>query len=451
MGVVDYILHYVRFVVCVLALWFEFWFRFYVSLVINLAPYIPGVYLSWKLLFGKGILSVDGSSNRKKNEADMGTIDLIRSRGYPVEEYYVVTSDGYVLTLHRIPHRPRTSNATLGMSDRPVVVLQHGFMQSSEIFVAHSNSLPFLLVDGGCDVWLPNMRGNKYSSKHREFPVTDTRFWQFSLDEIAQIDIPACINRVLEETGVPSVTYIGFDQGATSGMAGFSFDPRLSSRVNAFIALAPALRVHRMYNHLAGSLMQCSASLWHRLFGHKALLSQIPFWKSVLSPPFFAFLIDSVLYFVFGWKSTHICPSAKKSLYPHLYSSTSVKVALHWAQIYRTGRFQMFDADFDRLHAANHGGAASVMGTSPLWDHVLPLYDPSRLNCPVTVIYGDDEEAKDMEYLISLLPPSTTVHKEDYASKLEFLWADDVSVKVNNKILATLTHLSPGSQLNSVD
>ena len=32
------------------------------------------------------------------------TVDLIESQGYPAETHFVSTSDGYILTLHRIPH-----------------------------------------------------------------------------------------------------------------------------------------------------------------------------------------------------------------------------------------------------------------------------------------------------------------------------------------------------------
>jgi hypothetical protein len=70
---------------------------------------------------------------------------LVKENGYPVESHDVVTSDGYILTMHRIP-RPGS----------PVVLLQHGLLDASETWVINSanNSLGFLLHDAGYDVFL---------------------------------------------------------------------------------------------------------------------------------------------------------------------------------------------------------------------------------------------------------------------------------------------------------
>ena len=49
---------------------------------------------------------------------------LILEKGYPVESHDVVTSDDYILTMHRIP-RPGA----------PAVLLQHGLLDASETWV----------------------------------------------------------------------------------------------------------------------------------------------------------------------------------------------------------------------------------------------------------------------------------------------------------------------------
>lgn len=47
----------------------------------------------------------------------------MESNGYPVETHYVTTSDGYILTVHRIP----SGNSGNGK----VAYLQHGILASS--------------------------------------------------------------------------------------------------------------------------------------------------------------------------------------------------------------------------------------------------------------------------------------------------------------------------------
>ena len=56
-----------------------------------------------------------------------GQLELIVEHGYPGEEHQVATADGYLLTLHRMPH----GRAGAGDDPRPAVLLQHGLLASS--------------------------------------------------------------------------------------------------------------------------------------------------------------------------------------------------------------------------------------------------------------------------------------------------------------------------------
>ena len=54
---------------------------------------------------------------------------MVSREGYPVETHQVITEDGYILAMHRIPHgrrSPRTDNER-----RPAVYVQHGITSSS--------------------------------------------------------------------------------------------------------------------------------------------------------------------------------------------------------------------------------------------------------------------------------------------------------------------------------
>lgn len=62
-------------------------------------------------------------------------MEIISFRGYPVEAHDVVTSDGYILELHRIPGN--NNRTDLQKKGRPVFI-QHGLMDTSGRFVATS-------------------------------------------------------------------------------------------------------------------------------------------------------------------------------------------------------------------------------------------------------------------------------------------------------------------------
>ena len=55
---------------------------------------------------------------------------MVGREGYPVETHQVVTEDGYILRMHRIPHGRKRSPRSDG-GDRPAVFIQHGLTSSS--------------------------------------------------------------------------------------------------------------------------------------------------------------------------------------------------------------------------------------------------------------------------------------------------------------------------------
>ena len=65
--------------------------------------------------------------------------DLVRAAGYPLEEHSVVTEDGYILGLHRIPHGLEGEGGP--HTARPPVLLHHGLLSSSADFLVNSPPL----------------------------------------------------------------------------------------------------------------------------------------------------------------------------------------------------------------------------------------------------------------------------------------------------------------------
>ncbi|KAA0184616.1 hypothetical protein HAZT_HAZT009251, partial [Hyalella azteca] len=144
----------------------------------------------------------------------------IAQQGYPYEEHFVTTRDGYVLTVHRIsgPRGTKSGNAN---PRRKSLLLLHGFLMSSTGFLAlgPEYSLGYILADAGYDVWLGNFRGNTYSRNHTSLnPDSNKSFWHFSRDEMSEYDVPAMIDHIITQTGHRQVIILGLSLGGTIGL-----------------------------------------------------------------------------------------------------------------------------------------------------------------------------------------------------------------------------------------
>jgi len=236
--------------------------------------------------------------NEERAELYYDAPDLIRRRGYPFEQHYVETSDGFLLGLHRIPHGRAEFEDAAPARPRPVVFLMHGFLQSSEAFVAARSNLPFQLADAGFDVWLGNARGNKYSAHHRHLRPDQDAYWNFCIDDVAALDVPASLLYVTQHAGVASLAYIGFSMGTAVAFACFSTHFDTSRLVHAFIALAPATTAKGFSQPLLDSIAKMSPDFVYFLLGRHALFGSIfYFWQNLLSNAQLVRLIGSFLCF----------------------------------------------------------------------------------------------------------------------------------------------------------
>lgn len=73
------------------------------------------------------------------------------AEGYPQEEHYVTTPDGYILKVFRIPGSPKDP----ARPGKKVVFIQHGLLCSSAdwVVLGKDKAIPYLLADAGYDVW----------------------------------------------------------------------------------------------------------------------------------------------------------------------------------------------------------------------------------------------------------------------------------------------------------
>lgn len=115
--------------------------------------------------------------------------DVITELGYPYEAIHVITDDGYILLLERIPRR----------DSRKAVYLQHGVLDSSMGWVSNGivGSPAFAAFDQGYDVFLGNFRG-LVSREHVDKNISSKQYWRYSINEHGTKDVPAMIEKIHE-------------------------------------------------------------------------------------------------------------------------------------------------------------------------------------------------------------------------------------------------------------
>ena len=86
---------------------------------------------------------------------------IANENGFRVEKHQVVTQDGYILGIWRIPGSISETSSEI----KPPVLLQHGLESDMMQWVFNSADVApaFVLSRAGYDVWLGNNRGCKYS------------------------------------------------------------------------------------------------------------------------------------------------------------------------------------------------------------------------------------------------------------------------------------------------
>jgi pimeloyl-ACP methyl ester carboxylesterase len=169
--------------------------------------------------------------------------EYIKAKGYDFEEYPVTTSDGYILPIWHL--NPKSPNGK-------VVFLQHGLFDTAWCFFQlGDNSIPFLLLKEGFDIWLGNVRGNVFTSHvTKDKNKLNGDFYDYTIDDFVQIDLPTMINFIKSKIGNKKISYIGHSQGTTMFVMLNMHNPSYAQKnFDKFIALATVPNI--AYTHFA--------------------------------------------------------------------------------------------------------------------------------------------------------------------------------------------------------
>lgn len=148
--------------------------------------------------------------------------------------YEVPTEDGYQLTLFNITGRVGRDKLP---SKKPPLLIQHGVGQDAAYWLSTQDPTndPFVLklLDRGYDIWMGNNRGTRYSNVNPRFPDADNpdslhykrhnfEKYDYSWQEMGLYDQPANIEKIIEVTKAPKVTYVGYSQGTVQMISGLA-------------------------------------------------------------------------------------------------------------------------------------------------------------------------------------------------------------------------------------
>jgi len=352
---------------------------------------------------------------KKDPEVDMTVPEIINYCGYQSEIHRVVTEDGYILELHRIQGRNGTS------SSATPIFLQHGVLGSSADWVINpcKECLPFLLADKGFDVWLGNIRGNRYSREHTKLSPKQKQFWKFSWDEMATYDLPTMLDYVIDRTNVASIRYVGHSMGTTIMFALLASKPEYNNKIHSFFALGPVAQIK--YTTSPIKLFAPQAAQFKfilELVGTGEFLPSTNFMK-FLGETFCRYIpkiaCQSVIYVAFGYDPYQSNTTRLPVYVAHCPAGTSLQTLVHFAQVINTGAFQRFD----------YGAEINMEKYGQLCP---PVYDLSKVQAPTYLFWGENDllaDPDDVRELASKLP--NVVYNEPVPYKhfnhLDFTWA----------------------------
>ncbi|XP_056671031.1 lipase member K-like [Monodelphis domestica] len=387
------------------------------------------VIACWMLIIGVTNGSSLKSKIPKNPEAYMNISQMISYWNYPNEQYDIVTKDGYILDLYRIPHGKGGSEGTA--PGRPVVYLQHGLLATAFNWIANMphNSLAYILADAGFDVWLGNSRGNTWSQKHVTLSPNSKEFWAFSFDEMAKYDLPATIDFIVKKTGQEQLYYVGHSQGTTIGFILFSIDPKLAQRIKMFFGLAPVVFLKGSKNPPT-KIYPFLEAVVKAVLCEKRILPHTKFNRflgtKICSLQIFRWLCEKIFLDFISDDYRNLNMSRLDVFLSNLPGGTSIQNIVHWGQIVTSGHLQAFDWKKPALNMAHYNQVTP------------PLYNVTLMRTPTALWSGGTDvvaDPTDVDSLLSILPNLVYHKRIPHYTHLDFCFGVDSHLLIFYEIL----------------
>ncbi|CAB3261039.1 unnamed protein product [Arctia plantaginis] len=365
------------------------------------------------------LLIASGSGVRTQNslvdipeDAVMTFNDLANKYVHKCEEYDLITEDGYILKLFRIP----------GDERKPILFI-HGAVDSSDSFIVRGNSsLAVELAKDNYDVWAINLRGNRYSRRHTTMdPDTDSKFWAYSVHQFGYYDLPTAIDFILYKTKQNQLSSIGYSEGTTTMYVLGATRPEYNDKVKIFISLAPICYLHNVlpYMSIAMDLAPIVNDALKALKQEEVLgsnSSSTAFVNTLCSPTKIGYQLCLLngLFLLTGADAKEIESSFLPVILGHFPAGTSRRNLLHLVQIRAKKRFANYD----------FGMVGNLLHYNSL---AAPEYNLSKVTMKVALIAAKNDKIstiKDVNLLRKQLPNVVDykIIKNKLFNHVDYIW-----------------------------
>lgn len=355
--------------------------------------------------------------------------EIIRSRGFEVKEYNITTPDGYIIGIQQVIN-PLVDPAD--RNKRRPVILEPGFQTSSVDYCIDSvyarptrwssanetediedidmglseeeedrrypRSLSYYLANRGYNVFVSNYRGNIYGQTNVNKTVDDPSFWDFSIDEQIDIDLPLKIDLLQRVTGHKKVAYVGWSQGAMTMFGLLASRPEYAEIIEPFIAMAPTV----FYSNVTSSLNLIFPAVLPASNVNAGLLynDQTRYLIRQICDPTQAQLdfCVSVLFSIFGANPRGLQEERLPTFLHFVPAGTSLKNFIQYAQNhYAINKFIRYDFGTSKNQ--------EVYGQP-----TPPEYDITQIRSKSIALFAADNDLlanpKDIENLVATLGPN---------------------------------------------
>lgn len=369
--------------------------------------------------------------------------DTVEKYGYNYELHKVTTKDGYINTIWRIPSKKETPNKI----GKPII-MQHGVADTGFTWVQQkNNSLAFLLVNEGYDVWLTNIRGGYKSHDHVSLNASQPngKYWDFSLDEEAGYDLPASIEYVKEKTGYEKVDYLGHSQGTAIFFIKYMDDPEyIMKNIGRFVGLGvvPSLahsptevfKLLAPFHDLLRTLVPVKKMLFFNDFIHSVL---VEFTK--IAPG----ITTSLAELFTGYHHSHMTNYGNLPQWFYYYpGGTSKQNLLHWLQCYIKKGWRHYDYGSKAKNQEKYGADEP------------PAYDKEnykKWNIPTLLTVSENDvfsSKEDIMEFYSIVEKKELIHLVDAKeyNHGDILFAPKAVEEIFSKILEFLREEEPAKR-----